>query len=177
MASFIGFVPYDKPEFVLGIFIDEPKPFYYGGDAAAPIFASIMGRILGFTPRENKEPETDIKMARSNHAIPDLKGFPLAAIEEYFDIKDVEYTLQGEGTHVLGQTNGEDKVKILLGTPETADKVFPNFRGMTIREALKRIDFSRTRIRIVGHGKIVEQSIRPGTLISRGSELVLTCSR
>jgi len=177
LASFVGFVPYDKPEFVLGVFIDEPKPKYYGGDVAAPIFASIMGRILGFSPRENTEPETGIKIVKSNNSIPDLKGFPLSAIEEYFDIKDVDYTIQGEGTHVLAQTNDEDEVKIVLGTPEITDKVFPDLRGMTVREALKRVNFSRTRVRIVGNGKVVEQSIRPGTMISKGSELVLTCSR
>jgi cell division protein FtsI/penicillin-binding protein 2 len=30
LSSFIGFAPYDSPKYVLGIFIDEPKPRYYG---------------------------------------------------------------------------------------------------------------------------------------------------
>jgi cell division protein FtsI (penicillin-binding protein 3) len=177
LASFIGFVPYEKPEFVLGIFIDEPKQKYYGGDVAAPVFAAIMSRILGLAPQENFEPEAEINITRVQQPLPDLKGFPFTAIEEYLEIKDVNYSVQGEGTHVLSQSHKDDKVRITLGTPEIKEKIVPNLRGMTIREALKRIDFSKIHLRIVGNGKIIEQSIRPGTVLLNDCELVLTCSR
>ncbi len=177
LSSFIGFAPYDHPEYVLGIFIDAPRLKYYGGDVAAPVFAAILGRILGFTPTESTAPEAELKIAKANQSIPNLQGFPFSAIEEYLEIKDVDYVVQGEGTHVLSQTNNENEVKLVLGVPEIKEKVIPNLRGLTVRESFKHIDFSRVRVRIVGHGRVVEQSIKPGTAVAKGSELILTCSR
>lgn len=40
-ASFIGFVPSDDPQFVIGVFIHNPKTIHYGGVVAAPVFEKI----------------------------------------------------------------------------------------------------------------------------------------
>lgn len=44
-SSFIGFFPADNPEICVGIFLDEPKNGYYGGEAAGPVFRDIAERI------------------------------------------------------------------------------------------------------------------------------------
>ena len=41
VASFIGFVPTDKPELVILVMVDEPKPVHYGGLVAAPAFQEV----------------------------------------------------------------------------------------------------------------------------------------
>ena len=45
-ASFIGFVPAEKPAFVLLVSADEPKKSHYGGTVAAPTFKNISLRVL-----------------------------------------------------------------------------------------------------------------------------------
>ncbi len=50
VASFVGFAPVSDPRLVVAVMIDEPAGAYYGGDVAAPVFASVMGgalRMLG----------------------------------------------------------------------------------------------------------------------------------
>ena len=47
-ASFIGFVPADKPRFVLLVTADEPHGAYYGGTVSGPYFRSIAERTLKF---------------------------------------------------------------------------------------------------------------------------------
>jgi cell division protein FtsI (penicillin-binding protein 3)/stage V sporulation protein D (sporulation-specific penicillin-binding protein) len=43
VSSFIGFWPYDKPEFILLIVLGEPKGSkYYGGEIAAPVFKAVV---------------------------------------------------------------------------------------------------------------------------------------
>jgi cell division protein FtsI (penicillin-binding protein 3)/stage V sporulation protein D (sporulation-specific penicillin-binding protein) len=43
ISSFIGFWPYDRPEFLLLIVLGEPKGGkYYGGEIAAPVFKAIV---------------------------------------------------------------------------------------------------------------------------------------
>lgn len=54
MASFIGFVPADKPRVVIAVVLDSPKPIYYGGVTAAPVFKNVAEKVLGYL---NVEPE------------------------------------------------------------------------------------------------------------------------
>lgn len=52
-SSFIGFFPADDPEVCIGVFLDEPKQGYYGGEAAAPVFREIaerLGKYLAIPP-------------------------------------------------------------------------------------------------------------------------------
>jgi cell division protein FtsI/penicillin-binding protein 2 len=45
-ASFIGFLPAEKPEFLVSIMVDEPKgKVYYGGLVAGPAFKSIATQV------------------------------------------------------------------------------------------------------------------------------------
>lgn len=47
-ASFVGFVPADKPRFVLLVTADEPQGAYYGGAVSGPYFKSIAERTLKY---------------------------------------------------------------------------------------------------------------------------------
>lgn len=47
VSSFVGFWPYEKPEYVLLIVLGEPKGGrYYGGEIAAPIFKAIVEDVV-----------------------------------------------------------------------------------------------------------------------------------
>lgn len=47
IASFVGFVPADRPRLVIAVMVDEPSAGrHFGGDVAAPIFAQIASESL-----------------------------------------------------------------------------------------------------------------------------------
>ena len=47
VSSFVGFGPVSDPRFIVAVMIDEPEGLRnYGGDVAAPVFASVMGSAL-----------------------------------------------------------------------------------------------------------------------------------
>ena len=175
MASFIGFAPYDDPQLVLAVFVDNPKPVYYGGEVAAPIFASILKRIIQFVPeREQLEiPEKQIAMATAT--VPNLKGLPVVAAEEYLEVKDLDYEIEGEGSHIVSYSNDKDEINLILGNPTLNTKNMPDLRGMSLREALIHIDFAQFRLRISGQGCVRSQSIKPGTVVKGQNDLVLVC--
>lgn len=54
LASFIGFLPAEKPELLIGVMIDEPRAPYYGGLNAAPVFKRIAERSLQIMDRVPK---------------------------------------------------------------------------------------------------------------------------
>ncbi len=47
-SSFIGFFPADNPQVCIGVFLDEPKNGYYGGQVAAPVFKQIATRVAQY---------------------------------------------------------------------------------------------------------------------------------
>jgi cell division protein FtsI (penicillin-binding protein 3) len=53
IASFIGFVPVNKPQLLVAVMVDEPQGAIYGGSVAAPAFQKIVGwavPYLGISP-------------------------------------------------------------------------------------------------------------------------------
>ncbi|KAF3999667.1 peptidoglycan D,D-transpeptidase FtsI family protein [Glaciimonas immobilis] len=47
IADFVGFAPASDPRIIVAVMIDEPSnAFRYGGDSAAPVFASVVGNAL-----------------------------------------------------------------------------------------------------------------------------------
>jgi cell division protein FtsI/penicillin-binding protein 2 len=176
LSSFIGFASYDSPIYVLGIFVDEPRPRYYGGDVAAPIFSAIMKRIMKFAPTEEGEKSPKLKIVEKSTRIPDMTGLQYIGAEEFLKINDISYQIEGNGTHIISQSNKSDDLAITLGNPDVKSNVVPNLKGKTIREALKLVNFSKFRVRINGSGVVVKQSPSAGQKIKKNQILLITCA-
>ena len=55
IASFIGFLPAEDPQLLIGVFIDEPREgLHWGGYIAAPLFRKIAQRVLCLDSYNNK---------------------------------------------------------------------------------------------------------------------------
>ena len=48
VASFIGFAPVDEPMVAIAVMVDEPRPYYFGGVVAAPVFKNAAGDIIKY---------------------------------------------------------------------------------------------------------------------------------
>ncbi|MDD5496371.1 MAG: penicillin-binding transpeptidase domain-containing protein [Candidatus Omnitrophica bacterium] len=48
IASFIGFAPVDRPLISVVVSVDEPRPVYFGGDVAAPVFREVVSESLKY---------------------------------------------------------------------------------------------------------------------------------
>jgi cell division protein FtsI/penicillin-binding protein 2 len=48
MASFVGFVPIDRPRLAMIVVLDEPKEGFYGGQVCAPVFRDIARQVLRY---------------------------------------------------------------------------------------------------------------------------------
>jgi beta-lactam-binding protein with PASTA domain len=160
---------------VLAVFVDNPKPVYYGGEVAAPIFASIMKRIIQFVPESEQREIPEKQITATTVTVPNLKGLPLVAAEEYLEVKDLDYEIEGEGSHIVSYSNDQDEINLILGNPTLNSKRMPDLRGMSLREALICIDFARFRVRISGEGCVRSQSIKPGAVVNGQNDLELVC--
>jgi len=48
VGSFVGFAPSRDPAVLIMVTLDEPRPVYYGGAVAAPIFKEVASRVLKY---------------------------------------------------------------------------------------------------------------------------------
>jgi cell division protein FtsI (penicillin-binding protein 3) len=63
VASFVGIAPASKPRLIMAVMIDEPNienDQYYGGVAAAPVFAAVMADALRMLAVPQDSPNTNI---------------------------------------------------------------------------------------------------------------------
>ena len=66
MATFIGFVPADKPAISIIVVLDEPKDKFYGGEVAAPVFRNIAIPVLRYLGiKRKKENQQKLITARA----------------------------------------------------------------------------------------------------------------
>ncbi|MFH0771824.1 MAG: penicillin-binding transpeptidase domain-containing protein [Candidatus Omnitrophota bacterium] len=65
IASFVGFAPAENPKITVVVILDEPRPLYYGGVVAAPVFSRVALdtlRYLDIKPKRTAEAMRDIEI-------------------------------------------------------------------------------------------------------------------
>jgi len=69
VASFTGFAPLDAPVITVTVVLDSPRGLYHGGEAAAPVFRSVVERVLAYRniPRDLpvKAPAAPLRLERA----------------------------------------------------------------------------------------------------------------
>jgi cell division protein FtsI (penicillin-binding protein 3) len=123
VASFVGFVPANKPRLVALVLIDEPEVNVYGGVVAAPVFRNVAQgalRHLAVAPQKavplpsapiQPEPPARQVVKRANplaaegdaEAAPDFVGLSLREALEKAQTLKVKVRLQGSG-YVIKQS-------------------------------------------------------------------------
>jgi len=137
-TSFMGFFPSEDPQLVMLITLDEPQRDKWGGLAAAPIFKKIGEQIL----------------TRFNTNIREIPTLPLE-VEKGGGIMTVKYEPEGNDTGGRSISKEQDN-----------ESVMPDFRGMTVREALKRAQERGIALTMKGSGWALSQEPTPGSLLA-----------
>jgi len=132
-ASFIGFVPLNKPRLTILVVIDEPKTSPYGGVVAAPAFSAIAQQALCYL---KVPPDGPVKAGKGKE-------------------KD-EATQKDQSAEDAGVVEGGTVVDAGEGT------AMPDFRGLSMREVLRRMEKRNLNVRMIGSGRAIEQHPLPG---------------
>jgi cell division protein FtsI (penicillin-binding protein 3) len=106
-ASFIGYFPADSAELVVLVMLDKPKTDIYGGRTAAPIFRSIVQRILS-TPSVHEDYPALSRVqipsgAVDSSIIPDVRGMVVHDAKELLRSKFLRANAESESGVVQQQ--------------------------------------------------------------------------
>ncbi len=148
VSSFAGFWPSDTPMYAMVIVLDEPQRAYWGSQSAAPIFSRIVSRIAGFP----SEPGFPRKEENEN----DIESQVL--FSNYFDNHQIELEPEEESSSIYDSPYH-----------------VPQLKGLSVREALRRLSSLGIEGRIEGRGIVVEQNPKPGEKVIAGMVCYLRC--
>lgn len=191
VSSFVGMAPYDHPEVVGLIVLDEPRGAYYGGSVAAPVFRDILSAwaVQGRGPIA-LPPSTVLLQdeAPAQDAIPDVRLLEVDRAREILARAGYGMRVAGSGASIGGrvteQTPGPGSpapsgtvVELTLVAGAEAEATVPDLRGLALRDAVSRLSSMAIEVgRVSGTGTVVNQTPEPGTAVRKGIKCTLVLS-
>jgi len=162
-ASFVGFVPADKPRLVLAVVLDEPMIGRYGGDLAGPVFRRVAEASLRYlgVPPSNAAPK--IKNVKGSDAEPNLVAIAIKPAEPE---KPEGNAAPAEPVAVAGPAPA-------AGPPLPSSVKVPDTAGMGARDAVRAVGAVGLVPVIEGSGKLVKQLPPAGSAVPKGSSVRL----
>lgn len=171
-ASFAGYFPADNPLYSMIVVVHDPKGWIYtGSQVAAPIFREISDKIFATQVNVND----NYILASANTAVPEhAAGRPneLRALYSFFDFR---VKMEDKNT-LWANAHLADNETIVVSERTFEQNLVPNVVGMGLMDALYVLENAGMRVRFNGRGMVRSQSIRSGTRIVNGSEIVLRLS-
>jgi cell division protein FtsI (penicillin-binding protein 3) len=187
-ASFVGFFPAEKPEFVCLVFLENPKILgYTGAVASAPIFRAIAERIINNAGVFSKARVTaTVNPETLRISLPDVRNLRLSTARQMLEEAGARIHVTGTGDVVLHQTpepgtilSVRDIVQLVTNTERPSAVLqgmhVPDLRGMSLRRAINRLTADHLDVIVVGTGIVRKQFPEAGTPGSQGMKITLVC--
>ena len=103
IASFVGFLPADAPQYACVIMVENPRENGWGGYVAAPAFRRVMKRIISLPGGPLVEPAAK-HPPKEGPAVPDLRGMTQAVAYFQAQMRGLAVAFSGTGTVVVNQS-------------------------------------------------------------------------
>jgi cell division protein FtsI (penicillin-binding protein 3) len=172
-SSFVGYFPADNPKYSCIVVINGPKGGdYYGGSVAGPVFRQISDYVYAYDLGLNdkiKIPEKDAKTE-----IPGLtagRKKDIANVLGKLDLLNGFAFTKSEWVEANPDDDG-----LSLKNREVDEGSVPNVKGMGATDAVYLLENNGLRVSISGRGKVRSQSVKAGSKIQRGQNIVLRLS-
>jgi cell division protein FtsI (penicillin-binding protein 3) len=172
VTSFVGYFPAHAPKYSAIVLIKNPRGIYqYGNSVAGPVFKRIADNIYSR--------DLQLHVAMEKKATLDPGVFPTIRAG-----RQEELTMLCNELGVSNHTNTDEEwIKAVRnGNAVNWRKntvirgLVPDVQGMTLRDAIYLLEKNGLRVSHQGKGRVQEQSLLPGTRISKGSRIYLQLS-
>lgn len=172
ITSFVGYFPAHAPKYSAIVLVKNPRGIYqYGNSVAGPVFKDIADNIY------SRDINLHTAMEKSKTQEPGV--FPTMRAG-----KQEELTMLANELGVSNHTTTEEE---WIKTAKNGNAIVwkknsivkdhvPDVTGMTFRDAIYLLEKTGLRVYYNGKGRVAEQSLSPGTKISRGSRIHLRLS-
>ena len=174
LLSFAGYFPADNPRYSCIVCIQKSGLPASGGGMSGKVFHEISEGIMA------QSLKLDVKDARDSASIfvPQVKDGNILAADYVLTHLGINAKTTWSGNSFAGkpiwgkaETIGNKYIK-LEKQKQYGKGTVPNVIGLGARDAVYQMESRGIRTQIYGRGKVVKQTLIPGTLIKKGA----TCS-
>ena len=168
-ASFAGYFPADNPKYSC-IVVIKNKPFaskYYGSLVAGPVFKEIANKLFT-VDAELYANYNHTVFADSSNAIWKGSSADFKTIAKQVKAKIVDSGKKGDWSTV--QANRKN---VQADTWKVENGTMPDLKGFGLKDALELLEKQQLQVIATGKGKVVSQSISPGTPVQRRQTVYL----
>ena len=172
-SSFAGYFPANDPKYSCIVVINDPKGGdYYGSSVAGPVFKQIADYVYSYELGLNE----DVKLPRHKieNDIPGVTAGRKKDIAKVLNELDILNGFAFTKSEWVEAKPDEDGLE--LSNREMKKGIVPNVKGMGATDAVYLLENNGLRVSVRGRGKVKSQSVKAGTKIQRGQNIVLVLS-
>lgn len=165
-ASFVGYFPADKPKYSCIVYISNPVTGgYYAAEVALPVFKAVADKVYAL--------DLDFHRPAKDST---LKVQPLIAKGAVLDIeeasKNLGYTVtaSGDGPWATASVTGR---KANVKATQVSEKTIPDVVGMSLKDALFLMENVGVKVKTIGYGKVIRQSVSGGSSVAITQPVIL----
>ncbi|MFT4060981.1 MAG: penicillin-binding protein [Edaphocola sp.] len=167
-GSFVGFFPYDKPQYTIAVVVrSTPHGAYYGAVVAAPVFKAIADKL--YATHIGGWQATDTVNKRANVVAKKATQESLVQVMEILGYGHPKAS-RWDGLALLKTDSVGHYALQQQALPKSE---VPDVNGMGLRDALYILERSGLRVSVSGNGKVLNQSLPAGNKIVKGQHIHL----
>ncbi|WP_416439157.1 penicillin-binding protein [Phnomibacter sp. MR] len=168
-SSFAGYFPANDPKYTIVVVIRNKAHAakFYGASVAGPVFREVADRI--YATHLFKQPQVQPGKADSTSFQLYARQQTLKKLAGFFGWRMSD---SSANSMVALFENSAGKGKILRSA-DKQDAAMPPLQGVGLKDALAVCEEKGLMVTVAGRGKVVAQSILPGTPISKGQTIHL----
>lgn len=171
LISFAGYFPADAPRYSCIVCIQKSGLPASGGTMCGKVFHEISEGIMA------QSLKVDVKDARDSASVfvPDVKAGNILAANYVLSHLGIKTNANWSGSYadgnpIWGKAERVGNHSIKLIREKQYDKtIVPDITGMGARDAIYNMESRGIKTQITGRGKVVKQSLVPGTVIKKGA--------
>lgn len=185
ISTFVGMAPSSDPKITVMVSIDQASAGdYYAGVIATPIAKMLFTDIINYIDEGVWSKDASASVEKYA-VVPEIRGLKVSEAKKKLKEINLDATIEGGGEYVtdIKPTPGYEVVegtKINLYTGGSGiynkDVIIPDLTGYTKESAIKILNNIGIKATFDGEGMIIEQSLQPGELVSKGASIKLELS-
>lgn len=162
-SSFAGYFPANNPQYSCIVVIkNRPNAKkFYGAMVAGPVFKEIADKLNALNTEKTQA-------VRVNEVHADSIGYYYAG-----NTKDIRYVLKMLNLSYIDSVSGgswssiyANNHRLVVHARPVGKNAVPNVKGMGLKDALYLLEKINVKVIAKGKGRVVTQSVEPGTLLA-----------
>lgn len=169
-VTFAGYFPADKPQYTCIVCIRKPAPAS-GGGQCGPVFRRVAESVMARTHMNEYAAASDTVNGFAPMEMPG-EMVTTARLFDHLGIATGQSIADGNGC-VWGTADCADNRAEFVVNKDVQD-VVPDVKGYGLRDAVSRLEACGLRVKATGVGRVLSQSIAPGTGLQQNQTITLT---